>query len=461
MNVELGRVKMPTAHTGYVPVDLTQETMNGHYTGVLERMRDKGLNTLVIYGDREHGANFAYLTGFETRFEESLLILHRDGRNFFVLGNENLKMAAYSFVHGEVIHAPVFSLPNQPMEPDVPFRDLMCAAGITDGTNIGCVGWKLFTSKCVNNDVMFDLPHFVVEAIRDINPNGKVVNACDIFLDPETGLRNIHNANEIAHYEANAGLASARVLEAMNSIAPGKTELEVAQCLNAMGQPISITTICATGERFTNAVVFPRNKAYQPGARFSLTLGLRGGSSSRAGYVAKIRDELPETDRDYVEAMVKPYYRALTTMYENFAVGQKAGDFYDAVDREMPKEVYGWTLNPGHYTDDAEWSASPVWKDSGIVFKSGMMFQTDIIPSVRGHAGVSAEDGVAIADAQLRKEIAETYPDTWRRIQDRRDYMIRELGINLGPDVLPLSDICGYLRPLVLNHEFAMKVSEK
>ena len=37
-----------------------------------------GLDAFVVYADREHFANMAYLTGFEPRFEEALLLLVGD-----------------------------------------------------------------------------------------------------------------------------------------------------------------------------------------------------------------------------------------------------------------------------------------------------------------------------------------------------------------------------------------------
>jgi Creatinase/Prolidase N-terminal domain. len=40
-----------------------------------ERMEGRGLERLVIYADREHSANLAWLTGFDPRFEEALLVL--------------------------------------------------------------------------------------------------------------------------------------------------------------------------------------------------------------------------------------------------------------------------------------------------------------------------------------------------------------------------------------------------
>ena len=34
---------------------------------------------VVVYADREHSANLSYLTGFDPRFEEAVLIVGRDG----------------------------------------------------------------------------------------------------------------------------------------------------------------------------------------------------------------------------------------------------------------------------------------------------------------------------------------------------------------------------------------------
>jgi creatinase/prolidase-like protein len=52
------------------------------------RMDELKLTHTVIYGDREHFANLAYLTGFDPRFEESLLIVGRTGSPLILVGNE-------------------------------------------------------------------------------------------------------------------------------------------------------------------------------------------------------------------------------------------------------------------------------------------------------------------------------------------------------------------------------------
>src|SRR5947209_3293453 len=47
-----------------------------------------GAEWVVVYADREHLANMAFLTGFEPRFEEALFLLGPGGRRVLVVGNE-------------------------------------------------------------------------------------------------------------------------------------------------------------------------------------------------------------------------------------------------------------------------------------------------------------------------------------------------------------------------------------
>ena len=53
------------------------------YAGRIDRLRarmaGRGYDRLVVYADREHSANLAYLTGFDPRFEEAILVVGPDG----------------------------------------------------------------------------------------------------------------------------------------------------------------------------------------------------------------------------------------------------------------------------------------------------------------------------------------------------------------------------------------------
>lgn len=459
--VTYAQVPKPVTRPAPAPVDLTDDTLALHKQKILERMNAAGLHLLAIYADREHGTNFGYLTGYEPRFEESVLMLQADGTAKLMLGNESLRMAPYSRIHAEVVHTPHFSLPNQPMGNTRTLAELIEEAGVKPGMQVGIVGWKLFTSAVDDNTQLFDVPSFIVEAVKDIaGMHGRVLNATGLFIDPDHGARVRMNANEIAHYEFGASQASDRVLRLLDKLEPGLTEMELAHELAVYGQPNNVQTICATGDRFTNAVVAPRDKPVRIGDKFSATLGYRGGLTSRSGYVVNSADELPDAVSDYLDAVAIPYYRAAVTWYEKLEIGLTGGTMYEAIEAVLPKSRYHWHLNPGHLTAGEEWLSSPFYPQSDIPVQSGMLLQMDIIPSVPGYGGASAEDGVAIADEDLRRELADMYPDIWSRILERRAYMERVLGIALKPEVLPLSNLNGYFRPFLLNKVFAFSAKE-
>ena len=116
-------VEKPPKRGKRIPVALTDATMDERLNRVIGKMDQENLDVLVIYGDLEHGSNFEYLTGFLPRFEEGILVLHRDRTAFLMLGNENTKMVRYSRIPAGLIHVPFLSLPNQPMEDDRPIHE--------------------------------------------------------------------------------------------------------------------------------------------------------------------------------------------------------------------------------------------------------------------------------------------------------------------------------------------------
>ena len=138
---------VPRFHSQRQPVFLSDQTMKERRDKILTRMAEHQLDCLAVYCDLEHGSNFEYLTGFLTRFEESVLLLFKTGRAVLLLGNENTKMVHTSRIPATMLHVPFFSLPNQPMTDDGRLCDFFTQAGIESGMKIGVAGWKLFTSQ--------------------------------------------------------------------------------------------------------------------------------------------------------------------------------------------------------------------------------------------------------------------------------------------------------------------------
>lgn len=447
-------VSYPEFQDKPIPTPLTNKTMNTRKEKVLLLMKEKGLDCIVVYCDLEHGSNFEYLTGFLTRFEESALVLHKTGEAYLLIGNENTKMVAHSRIPAQGIHVPFFSLPNQPMLGDAKLSAYLESANITKEMTVGIVGWKLFTSQEEINSTLLDVPHYLVEAIR--STANCIVNATDIFIDPQYGARITNNANEIAHYEFGASLASDGMLAAMDAIALGKSEMEVAWNLQQYGQHPSVVSICATGQRFEYANLYPSNKPIQLGDRMSLTVGYKGGLSSRSGYAVEDMTQLPSNQQDYLDVIAGPYFVAIAKWLQIIHIGMVGKDLYRFMQDILPQDKYNWEWNPGHLTGDEEWMSTPVYHNSKAILQSGMMFQVDVIPSMPGYAGVSTECTIALADTDLRKEIQTTYPKLWATILKRQAYVREELGIAISDEVLPLQDTVAYWRPFLLNKTKAM-----
>ncbi len=457
--IELKSVKEPVKDELKGPIFLSDETIEKRKEKVLSNIIKAGLDKLVIYGDVEHGSNFEYLVGYFTRFEEALLIIDKSGEMTLLLGNENLNKSAKSRVEiTKTIHVSLFSLPNQPDRKDSTFTELLKKAGLDEGQRVGVVGWKNFTSPMEDTKHMFDVPYFIVKNIIDIVGNEELVtNECSIFIG-EHGVRCTNNANEVAHYEYYASLASDCMLDAMNAVEEGVNELILGDKLNRFGQHTSVVTIASSGPRFIKGNMFPRDNIVQMGESISLTNGYRGGSSSRCGIAIYNETQLPLGQEDYLDRVAKPYFNAYVAWLENIKCGMIGSELFDLIERELPRAQYGWSLAPGHLIGEEEWMASPIYDGSQEKLVSGMLFQIDIIPSVKNYNGVSAESTVLIADEALKAEIEKQYPEMYHRMMDRRDYLINELGIDLSDYVMPMCSTVAYLRPFMLNHEKAFVV---
>ena len=453
-DVRLEHVQEPVKDCTGTPVALTDETMAERKEAVLRKMKEMNLDALVVYADLEHGSNFEYLVGFLPRFEESLLVLHENGKAYLVLGNENLNKASKSRIEAEPVLASYFSLPNQPMQNEESFADILKKTGI-EGKRVGIAGWKNFTSRYEDNSQMYDLPYFIMDALQQLCGKENLVNACRIFIGGD-GVRTYNNPNEIAHYEFAAALASDCMLDAMDYLEEGVTEMDTADKLVRYGQRTSIVTIAAFGPRFIKANMYPTRKKLEKGDTISLTIGYKGGSSSRSAVAAETPADLPEGIQDYFEKVCAPYFTSIQAWLEQIHTGMKGGEMYNLINEVLPKKTYGWKLCPGHTTSDEEWMSSPIYEGSEEILHSGTLFQTDIIPSVSGYPGVSMESTCLLADQALKEQIEKQYPEMYQRMLARRDYIVNVIGIHLSDEILPMCNTLAYMRPLALSDQAAV-----
>ena len=200
------------------------------------------------------------------------------------------------------------------------------------------------------------------------------------------------------------------------------------------------------------------SRVLRPGDPMSASLGYWGSNIARGGFLAESADDLPAAARDYVDRLVAPYFACAAEWYETVGIGVTGGQLYDLVAERLGDPFFGVHINPGHFIHLDEWPSSPVYPGSDVVLASGMALQLDIIPATGTVYHTSnIEDGVVLADEAARDDLAARYPGLWQRVTTRRQFMAEALGIRLRPEVLPMSDLAGYLPPFWLSPHLAMR----
>ncbi len=225
------------------------------------------------------------------------------------------------------------------------------------------------------------------------------------------------------------------------------------------GIPLSCHLMLSSGPRARMGLPSPSSRRIEEGDRFTTAYGIWGALNCRAGFVVRDERGLPETIRDYVEKLVAPYYRAIVEWYRTIGIGVEGGELYDVIHRRLGDPFFGVKLNPGHQIHLDEWVNSPIFAGSKVELRSGMAFQVDVIPATgTDYFTTNIEDGIALADEALRRELQEKFPEAWGRIEARRRFMKDVLGIDLKPEVLPFSNIPAYLPPFLLSPRRVMTV---
>jgi hypothetical protein len=420
------------------------------------RAEARRYDRLVVYADREHSANLAYLSGFDPRFEEALLVIGGGEEPAILVGNECFGMAGAAPLAMRRHLFQDLSLPGQPRDRSRSLAEILAGEGIGSGCRVGIVGWKTYASPG-----MSDAPAYLVDELRRLSgADGAVENATDLLIDAADGLRVVNEVEQLAVLEHAACQTSNGIRRLLTGLQPGMTERDAVRLLEWDGTPLSCHLMLTAGPRASLGLLSPGDRPIEHGDRFTVAFGIWGALNCRAGFVVEEAAELPSGIRDYVEKLVGPYFEAVAEWYGALRIGQTGGALAEIVHRRLGDPFFGIFLNPGHQIHLDEWVNSPISAGSTIELRSGMAFQVDIIPATgTEYFTTNIEDGIALADEALRAAFATGYPAAWARIQERRRFMKDALGIDLHPDVLPFSNLPAYLPPFLLRPDWAMTVA--
>jgi hypothetical protein len=457
MTPRLAEIELPD----FGPLEAAPEIAGSTYAARMERLRaraqERGLDRLVVYADREHSANLAYLTGFDPRFEEAVLVVGPAGTPAILVGNECYGLAGTAPLAMRRHLYQDLSLPSQPRDRSRPLAEILGDEGVVRGSRVGVIGWKTY-----GDPHRLDAPAYLVDEVRALVGDERLVeDATDLMIDAADGLRVINEVEQLAALEHAACRTSGGVRRVLAGLRPGMTEREAVRLLEWDGTPLSCHLMLRAGSDASLGLLSPSDRPIERGDPFTVAFGIWGALNCRAGFVVEGADELPGGIGDYVERLVAPYFTAIAEWYAAMHVGQVGGVLHDVIERHLGDPFFGIFLNPGHQIQLDEWVNSPITPGSTIELRSGMALQVDVIPATgTDYFTTNIEDGIALADESLRDELAARYPATWARIQARRRFMSAALGIDLHPDVLPFSNIPAYLPPYLLRPDLAMTVAD-
>ena len=448
-------VELPEFGRPATTPDLPAGLYGARIAHLRERMEARGFDRLVVYADREHSANLSYLTGFDPRFEEAILVLGESGDPAILVGNECYGMAAAAPLPMRLHRFQDLSLPGQPRDRSRSLTEILGDEGIGSATRVGVVGWKPYADRA-----MLDVPSFLADELRRLASDNAVENAIDLLIDAAEGLRVVNEEEQLGAMEAAACSTSAGVLRLIRELRPGLRERDAVALLGWDGTPLSCHLMLTAGPRAALGLLSPGDRAIERGDPFTVAFGIWGALNCRAGFVVEDAAGLPDGIDDYVERLVAPYFAAVAEWYAALRIGQTGGELHAIIERHLGDPFFGIFLNPGHQIGLDEWVNSPIRPGSTIELRSGMALQVDIIPATgTPYFTTNIEDGLALADRSLRTAFAAAYPDAWARVQARRAFMANALGIELHEDVLPFSNIPAFLPPFLLRPDRAMTVA--
>jgi len=401
-----------------------------------EAYRRAGCDWLVVYADREHFANIVFLSGFEPRFEEALLLLGPGDRRVLITGNECQSYAALAQLAGlELLLAQSMSLMGQDRSSRPKLVEVLKEAGIRTRDTVGLAGWKyLEPEEWETHAPALFVPVFIFEALRlAIGSNGTIRDVTPCLMHPETGLRSIIDVDQIAAFEWAAARASSALWRIVSGTRENESEFEAVTRMDYQGDPLNTHVMFASSSG--GPVVglrSPTDRRIRRGDGVTSAIGLWGGLSSRAGLVT-----------DYDEKFLKTacgYFEALITWYESAKLDVEGGAVFVAVTESLARSGLRSALNPGHLTGSDEWVHTPIRAGSTDRLRSGMPFQVDIIPvPLPSGWALNCEDPVILADSALRLELKTKHPEVWQRVEMRRRFVSEKIGVEIPESTLLIS----------------------
>ncbi len=295
-----------------VPLEAPRIPATTYVTRCREANERADCDWLVVYADREHLANIAFLSGYDPQFEEALLLLGPRQKRVLIVGNEGEAYAALAGLPGlDIALAQSLSLMGQDraLKPDL--AAVLREAGLSRGQTIGLVGWKyLEPAEWDDASPGLFVPHYLAAMLSRIAGGTEALkDATPVLMHPTSGLRSTIDADQIALHECGAARASAAVWRILTGTRLGASETEAASAMDYSGEVLSTHVMFATGNSSDPVVGLrsPGSRIANRGDGVTVGVGFWGGLSARAGLIADDDEAFLKTASAYFEGLIAWY----------------------------------------------------------------------------------------------------------------------------------------------------------
>ncbi len=345
-----------------------RRSTRGASTALRARATARGYDRLVVYADREHSANLSYLTGFDPRFEEALLVVGASGDPAILVGNECYGMAGAAPLPMRRHRFQDLSLPGQPRDRSRPLAEILADEGIGPGSPGR--RHRLEAVRPARADGCARLPGR--RAARADRPDRagrerrRPAHRCGRRAAGRQRGRAAGDARVCGLPDLERHPPAARRPASRHDRTRGRPAAR-------MGRGAAVVPSDADGRAAGDA----RLAESRATGRSSAATGSRrrSGSGARSPVGRASSSPTPRScrpaSRITSNGWSAPYFEAVAEWYGALRIGQTGGALFEIIDRRIGDPFFGIFLNPGHQIHLDEWVNSPISRDSTIELRSG------------------------------------------------------------------------------------------
>ena len=310
--MQIKKVRLPRLSIAREVCETTQGELDERHGKLIQKLDQQGFTHVLVFGDRERFANLSYLTGgYDSRFEETLLVVAKDKTPLMIVGNEGASYSNISRLRHNIELFQTFSLQGQTRDKKKRLHTVLRCSGIGPSSKVGLVGTKYFEVGEVKDPLTaFDIPHYIVEEILEIVPKSSVSNVTHWFTHPYEGFRTTLSPHEIARFEYMGTYLSEAVHALLKTLRPGITETKLASSFEYRGFPFPSHPVVSFGEEAVLlGLASPRpSVALKSGDPVSIAFGVQGANLARTGLAVSSAKELLGNRKGIVEEFYFPYF---------------------------------------------------------------------------------------------------------------------------------------------------------